>query len=105
MSAVSLATSARTWRLGPPGVLDVVTGGASTAIMGAVVPGFDCFVADHHAAFEAGKIVGVITEVAVAVASIVVSAGAATGAVVAEWPSRSRSRPGRRPSSPGSSTP
>ncbi|WP_181408268.1 RHS repeat-associated core domain-containing protein [Schumannella sp. 10F1B-5-1] len=46
------------------GFLDDTTGGLSSIILGAVVPGYDCFVADHQGAFTAGQIASTVVSVA-----------------------------------------
>ncbi len=65
------------------GMISEATGGASDVLFGEAIPGYDCFIAEHQEVFEAGQAVAVVAEIAVAVVSIVASAGGATGFVVA----------------------
>jgi RHS repeat-associated protein len=62
------------------GVLDGVTFGASSAILGAVVPGYNCFVSQHQGFFDAGSITGTIAS---SIAVTLFTAGAGAGLAVA----------------------
>lgn len=68
---------------GAAGVVDSFTGGASSALLGAVVPGYDCFISQHSVAFTVGKVVGVIAQIAIAIVAVAGSGGVALGPVLA----------------------
>ena len=61
------------------GALDSLTMGGSSMILGAVVPGYDEFVAGHEAAFTAGSITATVVQAAV---MIIATAGAGAGLAV-----------------------
>lgn len=64
------------------GALDGLTGGISSAILEEAVPGYDCFIKAHNTAFTAGS---VIAQVAVAVVTIVGTAGAGALLIAAKY--------------------
>ena len=64
------------------GAADGLTGGLSSMILSAAVPGYDCFIQEHNTAFQVGSIV---TQVAVAVVMIVGTAGAGAVLVAARY--------------------
>jgi len=61
------------------GVADSLTGGLSSVILSAVVPGYDCFVQKNATAFGVGQVVGTVVTVAVAAVAIVSGVGAGVG--------------------------
>jgi len=64
------------------GALDGATMGASSMLLSATVPGYDCFIQQHNTAFQVGS---VVTQVVVAVVTIVGTAGAGTVLVAARY--------------------
>ena len=64
------------------GALDGATMGASSMLLSATVPGYDCFIQQHNTAFQVGS---VVTQVVVAVVTIVATAGAGTVLVAARY--------------------
>ena len=64
------------------GALDGATGGISSMILGAVVPGYDCFIKSHDTAFQIGS---VVAQVAVAAVMIVGTLGAGSVLVAARY--------------------
>jgi RHS repeat-associated protein len=62
------------------GGLDAFTGGLSSVVLGAAIPGYNDFVAGHQAAFTAGSIAVTVIQIA---AAIISTAGAAAGVVIA----------------------
>jgi RHS repeat-associated protein len=61
------------------GALDSLTFGVSSLVLGAVVPGYNDFVAGHQAAFTAGSIAVMVIQIAVA---IIGTAGAGAGLAI-----------------------
>lgn len=68
---------------GLAGFADTITGGLSSMLLSAAVPGYDCFVEKHQTAFSVGQVVGTVVEVAAAAVTIVATAGAGTALVAA----------------------
>jgi RHS repeat-associated protein len=65
------------------GALDGLTFGVSSAVLGALVPGYDCFVSAHAVAFTAGSVTATVVQAAVmVVATLGAGAGLAVGLVV-----------------------
>jgi RHS repeat-associated protein len=65
------------------GALDSLTFGVSSAVLGALVPGYDCFVSAHAVAFTAGSVTATVVQAAVmVVATLGAGAGLAVGLVV-----------------------
>ena len=64
------------------GAADGASGGASSMLLGAFLPGYDCFIQAHNTAFQVGSIV---TQVAVAVITIVGTAGAGAVLIAAKY--------------------
>jgi hypothetical protein len=64
------------------GGLDGATGGLSSMILGATVPGYDCFIKAHDTAFQAGSVIAQVVVVAV---MIVGTLGAGTLLVAAKY--------------------
>ena len=65
------------------GALDGITGGASSMIFNALVPGYDCFIQKNNTAFQVGSVAAQVIEAAIMVATVVVSLGAAAPAAMA----------------------
>jgi hypothetical protein len=63
------------------GALNSVTFGASGAIMSAVVPGYDCLVAENSGFYAAGEITGTVASFAVPGAGLISGARAAVASV------------------------
>ena len=65
------------------GALDGLSGGVSSVLLEALVPGYDCFIKEYDTAFQIGSVTAQVIEAAIMVATVVVSLGAAAPAAMA----------------------
>ncbi len=64
------------------GAADGLTGGVSSMIFGAFVPGYDCFIQEHNTAFQVGS---VTAQVVAAVVTVVATGGVGLLAVAGRY--------------------